>query len=80
LTIYTEVIDEGIGIEKEKQNIIFDAFNQIDNPLTRKYGGTGLGLPIAKKLITMMYGEIGVESEPGKGSKFHFTIQVNVPA
>jgi PAS domain S-box-containing protein len=80
LTIYTEVIDEGIGIEKEKQNIIFDAFNQIDNPLTRKYGGTGLGLSIAKKLITMMYGEIGVESELGKGSKFHFTIQVNVPA
>jgi PAS domain S-box-containing protein len=78
LTIYTEVTDEGIGIEKEKQNLIFEPFNQIDDPLTRQYGGTGLGLSIAKKLVNMMHGEIGVDSEPGKGSKFHFTVQMNI--
>jgi PAS domain S-box-containing protein len=74
VTILTEVIDEGIGIEKEKHEVIFEPFSQIEHLLTRKYGGTGLGLSIAKKLVNMMHGDIGVESEPGKGSRFYFTV------
>jgi len=74
VTILTEVIDEGIGIEKEKHKVIFEPFSQIEHLLTRKYGGTGLGLSIAKKLVNMMHGDIGVESEPGKGSRFYFTV------
>ncbi len=80
LVIFAEVIDHGIGIEKAQQLIIFEPFKQIDTLLTRKYGGTGLGLSIARKLINMMGGEIHVDSEPGKGSRFYFTIHVAVPA
>lgn len=79
LIIYSEVIDEGIGIEKEQQRIIFEPFKQIDTLLTRKYGGTGLGLSIARKLVNMMGGEIHVESERGMGSRFYFTIHVSLP-
>ncbi|MBP9882412.1 MAG: PAS domain S-box protein [Chitinophagales bacterium] len=79
LVVYTEVIDHGIGIEKAQQLIIFEPFKQIDTLHTRKFGGTGLGLSIARKLINMMGGEIHVDSEPGKGSRFYFTIVVTLP-
>ena len=72
--LYVEVIDEGIGIEKNKLKYIFDAFSQADNSTTRKYGGTGLGLSISYKLIKLLGGELKVESEIGKGSKFFFKI------
>lgn len=70
------VTDSGIGITKDKQDTIFNAFIQGDNSTTRYYGGTGLGLSIAKRLVTMMEGDIGVESEPGKGSRFWFTVNL----
>jgi PAS domain S-box-containing protein len=67
------VWDTGIGIPKEKQALIFEAFSQADGSTTRKYGGTGLGLPISVTLIEMMGGNLQLESEPGKGSRFYFT-------
>ena len=73
-TLYVEVKDEGIGIQKEKLKTIFNAFSQADNSTTRKYGGTGLGLSISYKLIHLLGGELKVESEIDKGSKFYFTI------
>ncbi len=73
-TLYFSVQDTGIGIEKEKIEGIFDAFNQADSTITRKFGGTGLGLTISSKYIELMGGELSVESEVGKGTKFFFTI------
>lgn len=74
LEIYIK--DTGIGIPKDIQETIFEQFCQADGSYTRKYGGTGLGLTISKKLIELMGGKIRVESEPGRGSIFSFTLPV----
>jgi CheY-like chemotaxis protein len=68
------VIDTGIGIPKDKTNILFERFTQADTSVTRKYGGTGLGLSISKKLVELMGGQISLESAEGKGSIFKFAI------
>ncbi|MCP4750437.1 MAG: response regulator [Proteobacteria bacterium] len=69
-----EVVDSGIGIPKNRLDRLFKTFSQVDASTTRKYGGTGLGLVISKQLSGLMGGEIGVESEVGKGSNFWFTV------
>ena len=73
LRLHFQVRDTGMGIPPEKQRMIFEAFAQADGSSTRKYEGTGLGLTISSRLTEMMGGELWVESEPGKGSTFHFT-------
>ena len=70
------VSDTGVGIPKDKQELIFNPFTQADSSTTRKYGGTGLGLAITSQLVEMMHGKIWLESEPGKGSVFRFTCRL----
>src|SRR5438270_12661362 len=76
--LHFSVSDTGIGISPEKQSVIFDAFAQADSSNTRKYGGTGLGLTISHRIVDMLGGRIWVESESGKGSTFHFTVELEI--
>ena len=78
VTLHFSVRDTGIGVPPEKQKVIFEAFSQADGSTARKFGGTGLGLTISSRLIELMGGRLWLESEPAKGSCFHFTAQVGI--
>ena len=79
VTCTFDVIDTGIGISSEKMQMIFSPFSQADTSVNRKYGGSGLGLSIAKNLVKLMHGQIHVQSREGGGSQFTFSAQFQVP-
>jgi HPt (histidine-containing phosphotransfer) domain-containing protein len=78
--LHVAVIDTGIGIPAERQRFILEPFTQGDASPTRKYGGTGLGLTIAKQLVELMGGQLWIDSEVGRGSTFHFTARFGIQA
>lgn len=78
--LHGSVTDTGIGMTEQQQRKLFQSFNQADESITRKYGGSGLGLSICKQLCELMAGEIWLESEAGYGTTFYFTIELNLPA
>jgi two-component system sensor histidine kinase/response regulator len=75
LTLHFRISDTGIGIPPEKQKLIFEPFSQADGTMARRFGGTGLGLTISKRLVEMMGGRLWVESREGRGTTFHFTVE-----
>lgn len=78
--LHFSVTDEGIGISPEQQEVLFTAFSQADSSTTRRYGGSGLGLVICKRLVELMGGRVWLDSVEGQGSTFHFTIRVGTAA
>ncbi len=78
--LHVQVRDTGIGLNPVQQERLFQSFSQVDSSTTRRYGGTGLGLAICKNLVTMMGGRIWVDSTPGVGSTFQFTVRLGVQA
>ncbi len=74
--LHFSVKDNGIGMNDEEKSKLFQAFSQVDNSVARRYGGTGLGLMISRQLVQLMEGKIWVDSESGRGSEFHFTINL----
>ncbi len=78
LLLHCSVSDTGIGIPKDKQELVLEPFRQADGSDTRRYGGTGLGLAISTQLIELMGGKMWLESEPGQGATFHFTVRLGV--
>jgi len=77
--LHFAIRDTGIGVPKDKQGVIFESFAQADSSSKRSYGGTGLGLTISARFVSMMGGKIWLESEPGQGSTFHFTVLCKTP-
>ncbi len=78
IKLYFEVEDTGIGIPYDKQGVVFESFSQVDSSTTRQYSGTGLGLSICKQLVSLMGGDIGVNSEYNSGSTFWFTVTLEL--
>jgi len=79
IMVLFEISDTGIGIDPAKQDLVFEAFTQADSSHSRRYGGTGLGLPISRRIVQQMGGDIHLESSPGQGARFWFILPFSVP-